>query len=165
MSNKMVAGLVGIILGFVLVFIGLGTTVSDNDLPEIPSRILPSFVTRSSREAITGEGTPEYVGGDAYNFIIESAIRGGEISGAITSRAIYSKAATIARSVYISAGMLSIAIGAMVFLSGMDRKKADSVVAVKEKEDLAVVVNEEDSDAAVSEEDPIVATIESPSDE
>ena len=31
----------------------------------------------------------KYVGGDAYNGIIEAAIRGGEISGAITAKAIY----------------------------------------------------------------------------
>jgi ribosomal protein L37E len=30
-----------------------------------------------------------YVGGDAYNFIIEAALRGGEISGARTAKAIY----------------------------------------------------------------------------
>lgn len=30
----------------------------------------------------------EYVGGDAYNFIIEAAIRGGEISGIMSSKTI-----------------------------------------------------------------------------
>jgi len=129
MSKKMIAGLLGVILGVILVFMGLGTTVSDSDLPEIPDRILPSFVSRSSEEAAAGEGTPEYVGGDAYNFIIEAGIRGGEISGATTSRAIYASAATIARSVYISAGMLSIAIGAITFVGGMDGKKEEPLTA------------------------------------
>lgn len=37
----------------------------------------------------------EYVGGDAYNFIIEASLRGGEISGALTAKAIYFAAAGI----------------------------------------------------------------------
>ncbi|MGI6248763.1 MAG: hypothetical protein ACOYJX_05105 [Acutalibacteraceae bacterium] len=31
----------------------------------------------------------EYVGGDAYNFIIEASIRGGKIAGAFAQKAIY----------------------------------------------------------------------------
>lgn len=31
----------------------------------------------------------EYVGGDAYNYIIEASIRGGEIAGAMVTKAIY----------------------------------------------------------------------------
>lgn len=31
----------------------------------------------------------EYVGGDAYNIIIEASIRGGEIAGATVAKAIY----------------------------------------------------------------------------
>ncbi|WP_288479400.1 hypothetical protein [uncultured Clostridium sp.] len=31
----------------------------------------------------------QYVGGDAYNYIIESSLRGGKIAGAIISKAIY----------------------------------------------------------------------------
>ena len=37
----------------------------------------------------------EYVGGDAYNYIIEAALRGGEISGAKTAKAIYFAASGI----------------------------------------------------------------------
>ena len=32
---------------------------------------------------------PEYVGGDAYNYIMEASLRGGEIAAATISRAIY----------------------------------------------------------------------------
>lgn len=43
-----------------------------------------------------GDGSMyEYVGGDAYNYIIEASLRGGEISGAKTARAIYFGAAGI----------------------------------------------------------------------
>ena len=37
----------------------------------------------------------EYVGGDAYNYIIEASLRGGEIAGAKTAKAIYFAAAGI----------------------------------------------------------------------
>ena len=37
----------------------------------------------------------EYVGGDAYNYIIEASLRGGEIAGAKTARAVYFAAAGI----------------------------------------------------------------------
>ncbi|MBQ9324590.1 MAG: hypothetical protein IJ246_02345 [Clostridia bacterium] len=37
----------------------------------------------------------EYVGGDAYNYIIEAALRGGEIAGAKIIKAVYFAAAGI----------------------------------------------------------------------
>ncbi len=40
-------------------------------------------------------GYTEYVGGDAYNFIIEAGLRGGQISGAKAQQAIYYAAAAI----------------------------------------------------------------------
>ncbi len=42
----------------------------------------------------------EYVGGDAYNGIIESSIKGGEISGA-----------TSAKSIYICSGIITTTLG------------------------------------------------------
>lgn len=39
--------------------------------------------------AISDIGYREYVGGDAYNYIIEASLRGGEIAGGKTARAIY----------------------------------------------------------------------------
>ncbi len=42
----------------------------------------------------------EYVGGDAYNAMIEASIRGGEISGVMTTRAIY-----------ICSGIITISLG------------------------------------------------------
>ena len=41
------------------------------------------------------DGYVEYVGGDAYNYIIEAALRGGEIAGAKTSKAIFFASAGI----------------------------------------------------------------------
>ena len=41
-------------------------------------------------------GMEEYVGGDAYNFIIEASLRGGEIAGATVSKTVCFAAAGIA---------------------------------------------------------------------
>lgn len=54
-----------------IIMIALGMSMS------IPSGYISSY-------AMT-----EYVGGDAYNFIIEACIRGGEIAGAQISRCVY----------------------------------------------------------------------------
>lgn len=37
----------------------------------------------------------EYVGGDAYNFIIEAALRGGQISGAKVTKCVYVAVGTL----------------------------------------------------------------------
>ena len=103
MNKKSLSGLLGIALGVILLIMGMATTV--------PDRMLPSFVSRSEHER-TGEGTPQYVGGDAYNFLIESSIRGGEIAGATTARAIY-----------ITGGALAITLGAITFASELDKKE------------------------------------------
>lgn len=58
-----------IIGGLVLLIIGLDQY--------IPSRTFSFY------------GLEKYVGGDAYNAIIESGIRGGEIAGAMTTKAMY----------------------------------------------------------------------------
>ena len=58
-----------IIAGIVLLIIGINY--------KVPSREFSFY------------GIEKYVGGDAYNAIIESGIRGGEISGAMATKAIY----------------------------------------------------------------------------
>lgn len=60
---------VGVALGIVFILIGI--------LTKVPDRSIGYFDPK------------EYVGGDAYNYIIEAGIRGGEISGTSTSKAIY----------------------------------------------------------------------------
>lgn len=71
-----------IICGIILVIIGI--------FSEIPSREL-------NFGSIT-----EYVGGDAYNGMIEASIRGGEIAGAMITQAIY-----------ICSGLIIIALGCL----------------------------------------------------
>ena len=66
---KKIVGVVGIVLAVVFVVLAVNT--------EIPSKYISSYSMK------------EYVGGDAYNFIIEAGLRGGEIAGAYATRAIY----------------------------------------------------------------------------
>lgn len=54
----------------------------------IPSKEISSY-------NFDGNGYEIYVGGDAYNIIIEAALRGGQISGATASRATYISGACI----------------------------------------------------------------------
>ena len=54
----------------------------------------------------------EYVGGDAYNAMIEASIRGGEIAAAKTSETIY-----------ICSGTITMAIGLLIVATGTNKKK------------------------------------------
>lgn len=74
--------LVCITLGVILFFVGVGV--------RIPSDYLSSYTVF------------EYVGGDAYNYIIEAGLRGGAIAGA-----------RAAKGIYIASGILLTAISAL----------------------------------------------------
>ena len=47
-----------------------------------------AFIPVPSKEIDYLSYSAQYVGGDAYNYIIESSIRGGQISGMITCKTI-----------------------------------------------------------------------------
>lgn len=64
-----IAPLMALIAGIVLLCIGLNTN--------IPSDYLSDY------------SVMEYVGGDAYNYIMEASLRGGRIAGAMTTKALY----------------------------------------------------------------------------
>ena len=66
----------GMVIGLILILVGLATTVPDD--------IIQTNVRNRERG-----GYERYVGGDAYNFMIEASIRSGEIAGRTASRAIY----------------------------------------------------------------------------
>lgn len=75
---KKAAGIIGIIVALVLIVLGITTTV--------PDKYIKSY----------GDGKMyEYVGGDAYNYIVEASLRGGEIAGGIISKAIYFSVAAV----------------------------------------------------------------------
>ena len=71
-----------LVVGLVLLSAGLGT--------RIPSSYISSY------------SMTEYVGGDAYNFIVEAALRGGKIAGA-----------TVTKSLYIAAGLVIACVSAL----------------------------------------------------
>ena len=78
MLMKKTVGMIGIILAAVFLVLGFASTP--------PDKYIRSY----------GDGKMyEYVGGDAYNYIIEASLRGGEIAGAKTAKAIYFAAAGI----------------------------------------------------------------------
>ena len=66
---KKAIGIIGIILAIVFLCLAINTS--------IPKKYISSY------------SMTEYVGGDAYNFIIEASLRGGEIAGAQITKAIY----------------------------------------------------------------------------
>lgn len=70
------------VIGIILLIAGLGVS--------IPSDYIGSY------------SMMEYVGGDAYNYIIESSLRGGHIAGA-----------QITKSIYIAIGLLISCISAL----------------------------------------------------
>lgn len=69
---KKLAGITGIVLAVVFMVLGFCSTT--------PDKYIRSYGSNKMYE---------YVGGDAYNYIIEAALRGGEIAGAKTTKAVY----------------------------------------------------------------------------
>lgn len=58
-----------LVIGLILIFVGVGF--------DVPTSYISSYSMQ------------EYVGGDAYNFIIEASLRGGRIAGAEISKCLY----------------------------------------------------------------------------
>lgn len=69
---KKIAGIVGMVLACLFVLMAVNTAIPDK------------YISSYGANRMT-----EYVGGDAYNYIIEASLRGGEIAGAYITRAIY----------------------------------------------------------------------------
>lgn len=73
------AAIVGIVLSAVLILTGLAIETPDKKIGYSYSK----------------NGYEEYVGGDAYNYIIEASLRGGEIAGAKAQKAIFISAGSV----------------------------------------------------------------------
>lgn len=92
---KKAAAITGLVLATVFLILGIASVT--------PDKYIKSW----------GDGKMyEYVGGDAYNYIIEAALRGGEISGAKTARAVYFSAAGI---------LLVLSLSFLAYDDGKDR--------------------------------------------
>ncbi len=78
MTMKKTAGIIGIILATLFLVLGF--------ISVTPDKYIKSYGDNKMYE---------YVGGDAYNYIIEASLRGGEIAGAKTAKAVYFVAAGI----------------------------------------------------------------------
>lgn len=106
---KKAAGIIGLILAIGFVVLGFTTT--------IPDKYISSYGSNKMTE---------YVGGDAYNFIIEASLRGGEISGALTAKAIYFAAAAVLAVISLSFLNSSDADAIRGDLSGIKKELSDS---------------------------------------
>lgn len=93
---KKVLAIVGIAVGIVLIGVGL--------FMDVPGSHISSFTL------------DKYVGGDAYNYIIEAALRGGKISGQMVSNAVY-----------IGFGTVIVFYSAFKFLEAMNSGKENEV--------------------------------------
>ena len=78
MIKKSIVSTVGFLLAFTFLLLGLMTKPPQKEIDYYSSG---------------RNGYTEYVGGDAYNYIIEASLRGGAISGASAAKAIYLSAA------------------------------------------------------------------------
>lgn len=90
-----IVALFTIFLGIVLLCVGL--------FMQIPSKELTTHSFMGDKYSVI----EEYVGGDAYNYIIGAALVGGEIAGAMTQKAVY-----------IGVGALIICIGLIAYAYG-----------------------------------------------
>lgn len=96
---KKVSSITVIMIGAVLFLVGLFTA--------IPSNKLTTYgILREEYSVIE-----EYVGGDAYNYIIGASLVGGEIAGAKTEKAIFT-----------ATGILLICIGLLALTISSERR-------------------------------------------
>ncbi len=95
---KKAVSIVTVAIGVILFIVGL--TI------KIPSKELTTYSFRSDDYSVI----EEYVGGDAYNYIICASLVGGEIAGAKTQKAIF-----------ISMGSLIFAIGLLAYSFSKER--------------------------------------------
>ena len=107
LKAKKIIAVAIVLVGLILVFVGFFTNIPGTKLTTISS--LDDYEGYSSIE--------EYVGGDAYNYIIGASLVGGEIAGA-----------TAAKAIYIGIGFLMISIG-LVF--GVSAFKPESTTALR----------------------------------
>lgn len=70
--------ILGIIIGVLLILNGINMSIPESN----------------------AYGAQEYVGGDAYNYMIEASLRGGQIAGATISKSIYIVGGVIVSTIF-----------------------------------------------------------------
>lgn len=115
MIKRYIASILGFALALLFLVLGIVT--------QVPSKEISYY-------SFDDNGYEEYVGGDAYNYIIEATLRGGQISGAKTARAIY-----------FSASGLFFVISLFGFTTELERKKAIYDTTRSEDEEESININ------------------------
>lgn len=123
-----------IVIGAILFIVGLFT--------QIPSKELTTYELLDDKYSVI----EEYVGGDAYNYIIGASLVGGEIAGAKAQKAVF-----------ISVGLLIICLGLCLLAFS---KEDTNEVTLKETAENEII-----SDTEVNETDVVLENEETTEDD
>ncbi len=139
-------------LAFALPVFMIGLTlINAGNAIQVPSDYLTTYSFQS------GTKIREYVGGDAYNFIIGASLVGGEISGKLAAKAIYDVGGKLLMglSVLVFATVSFKEKGEAVKAEGDEsqaEKQAETPVEAELPETVEETVFEEELDVAAEEE-------------
>ena len=121
MKIQKLVGTVILLAGVALLIVGLTL--------QVPGTYLTTYASLDSAaiDGDTASSIREYVGGDAYNYIIGASLVGAKISGLIMTKAVYT-----------AAGVLVICLGLICLFCGPKEpriKKPEKIVSAPEKAD------------------------------
>ncbi|MDD7662994.1 MAG: hypothetical protein PUJ39_09415 [Eubacteriales bacterium] len=121
MKIQKLVGTVILLAGVALLIVGLTL--------QVPGTYLTTYASLDGAaiDGDTASSIREYVGGDAYNYIIGASLVGAKISGLI-----------MAKAVYTAAGVLVICLGLICLFCGPKEphtKKPEKIVSAPEKAD------------------------------
>lgn len=121
MKIQKLVGSVILLAGVALLIVGLTL--------QVPGTYLTTYASLDGAaiDGDTASSIREYVGGDAYNYIIGASLVGAKISGLI-----------MAKAVYTAAGVLVICLGLICLFCGPKEpriKKPEKIVSAPEKAD------------------------------
>lgn len=120
------------IIGLVLFIVGLFT--------KIPNKELTTYSGLSDKYSVI----EEYVGGDAYNYIIGASLVGGEIAGAKTQKAVF-----------ISVGSLIFVLGLLAYSSSKEKIEETNKDNATISMENTIIDNKNINDTNINEENII----------
>ncbi len=109
-KNRSIA-IVIMVIGVIFFIVGLNV--------KIPSDELTTYSIFSDKYTVI----EEYVGGDAYNYIIGAALTGGQIA-----------AATISKAIYITTGVVLFCLG-LIICAQQNKKNDEQEQPISEKQE------------------------------